>query len=141
MRTLEQIRADAAAESAFSNHSEYEIWADRNCYECVHDNPETDTFCPILSVALLGGWPKEWTRRRVEFTTVEGKLSFYEVVDTCTEFEQRPDDEGGGDDDPPPDGPGPFDAEQPGQTDIFTFFAEDAISKLQPVGAEALAPA
>jgi hypothetical protein len=33
---------------------------------------------------------------------------------------------------PEPPASGPFDEEQPGQTDIFTFFAEDAIEQLQP---------
>lgn len=133
MRTDEQIAADAADERAFSNHSEYEMWAARHCYECVNDDEETETWCPILGVALLGQWPKEWTRRRHHWT-IGDKSGSYEVVDSCTEFVQRPEWPGDDDpdDDPVPPTPGPFDEEQPGQTDIFTFFAEDAIEQLQP---------
>jgi len=131
MRTADQIQADATPQRPFSNGTEYDIWADRWCYECTRDNPDTDTFCPILSVALLGNWPKEWTRAQHNWTVGDASGS-YEVVDSCTEFEQRPDDDGPDDDSGPQPGPGPFDEEQPGQTDIFTFFAEDAIEHLRP---------
>jgi hypothetical protein len=127
VRTEDQIQADAAAERAFSNGTEYEIWAGRHCYECLHDNPETGTFCPILTVALLGHWPVEWTRATHNWTVGEHSGS-YEVVDTCTEFERRPDDGPG--DDPPPDRPGPWDPEMPGQVDMFGVFVEQGINDL-----------
>jgi hypothetical protein len=117
MRTEEQIAADAADKSAFSNGTEYEIWAGRWCYECVNDNAETETYCPILSVALLGSWPTEWTRRRVEWQIGDGSGS-YEAVDTCTEFERRC--EGGGDPEPTPEPPPVID----GQVDMFEVFAD-----------------
>lgn len=124
MRTEEAIAASAVDERAFSNGSEYEIWAGRYCYECVHDDPRIETFCPILSVALLGRWPAEWTRHQVKT-----RYGQYEAVDTCTEFEQPRDDDG---DDEPPSGPGPFEPEIPGQVDIFTVFVEQGIEQLAP---------
>ena len=123
MRTEEQIRADAEPDHrAFSNGTEYEIWAGRYCYECVHDDAETEKWCPILTVALLGAWPKEWTRATEPYTH----------VDTCTEFEQRPDDDGPDDDEPEPDGPGPFDPEMPGEVDIFEVMVEQALERGVP---------
>lgn len=127
MRTEEQISTDAANRRAFSNGTEFDIWADRWCYDCVHDNWKTEKYCPILSVALLGQWPTEWTRGKVEFTTVEGNPAAYDVVDTCTEFEQRRDDDPG---DEPPAGPGPFEPEMPGQVDMFEVFVEQGIDQL-----------
>jgi hypothetical protein len=106
MRTDEQIMADAADERPFSNHSEYEVWADsgNGCYDCAHDNPDAERYCPILSAALLGKWPREWTRAAHQWQ-VGDKSGSYEVVDECVEFERRPDDGDG----PPPEprtGPG-----------------------------------
>jgi len=126
MRSSDQIAADARDKSPFSNHTEFEMWAGRYCYECVNDDAETETWCPILGVALFGQWPKEWIPRTHEWQ-IGDKSGSYEVVDTCTEFEQRRDDGPDGEPDP---GPGPFDEEMPGQTDIFTFIVEDALDDL-----------
>jgi hypothetical protein len=127
VRSEKEIRADAADERPFSNHTEYEIWADRYCWApCVHDDPAVNKFCPVLGVALLGSWPKEWTRARHEFTTVEGKPGSYEVVDSCTEFEERRDP---GDDDPPPPAPVP---EVDGQLDLIDAYLDTAIAELTP---------
>ncbi len=105
MLRLTQDEVTATAESdhrPFSNHSEFDYWAGKTCYECVHDNigagPEPEVFCPILSAAMLGNWPSQWTR------TSEGR------VDTCTDFEQRTEDNW-----PPPPPPPP---EVDGQTTL-----------------------
>ena len=52
--------------TAFSNHSEYEVWSARWCAQCARDELGTapeGTFCPILNVALLDNRvPLEWTK-------------------------------------------------------------------------------
>lgn len=127
MRTPDEIQADAAPERAFSNHTEYEIWADRYCWApCVHDDDATEKWCPILTTALLGRWPAEWTRAKHEFTTVEGERAHYEVVDTCTEFEERRDDGGGPDPEPTPV------PEVDGQLDLIDAYVDTAIAELTP---------
>lgn len=134
MRTVDEIQADAAGKRPFSNHSEFDYWAsDRGCYECVNDDDANEKYCPILSVALLGSWPAEWTRKRIEWKTDTGSGS-YEVVDECTEFEQRPD--GGGGDEPDPD-PGPSPVAD-GQLDLIDAYLDTAIGELSraPVMAE-----
>lgn len=143
MRTEDEIRADASPdERPFSNHSEYDLWADRHCYECVNDRPDADpeVFCPILNVAMLGGgWPKEWTRQYLKFGAVIEGTNRREViqttaedpagcryVDTCTEFEQRPDN--GGDDATPE----PPRQEVDGQLDIIDAYLPAALEELAP---------
>ena len=126
MRSAEEIQADAAGDKPFSNQTEYDIWADRYCYECVNDNADTNLFCPILTVALLGSWPKEWTRERVPWTDRDGVEHAYERVDTCTEFEERRDDGGGGEPEPEP----VPDCE--GQLDIIDVYLPTALDELTP---------
>jgi hypothetical protein len=125
MRTDEQIMADAADERPFSNHSEYDYWADsgKGCYDCVNDDAETEKYCPILSAALLGKWPREWTRATHQWQ-IGDKSGSYEVVDTCTEFERRPDDGDG----PPPD-PEPVPVAD-GQVDMFEVFADQIVDQV-----------
>jgi hypothetical protein len=120
VRTDSEIQADAAEDRPFSNSTEYELWADRGrgCYDCANDDPDTEKYCPILGTALLGSWPKEWTRRTHEWTA-GGASGSYEVVDECTEFEERRDDDGG-DPEPEPEPPPVID----GQIDMFEVFAE-----------------
>lgn len=118
MRTREEITADAEPRSAFSNGTEYDMWADRWCYSCVNDDANTEKWCPILSVALLGSWPKEWLRRRVHWQIGDGSGE-YDAVDTCTEFEERREPRDG-DPEPEPE-PTPVIA---GQVDIFEVFAD-----------------
>ncbi len=137
MRTEGQIRADATDERPFSNGSEYGIWASRHCYDCVNDDDRTDRFCPILTVAMVGDgsgpmWPKEWTRRTHTWA-VGDKSGSYEVVDTCTEFEERRDG-GGGDDTPKPPTPR---VECDGQLDIVDAYVDTAVAELTPKPAEA----
>lgn len=138
MRTYEQIAADAEDCSPFSNGSEYDHWADRWCYRCRRDDAETETWCPILSVAMLGSWPKELTRHYVKFgARIEG-TSRVEVsettaddpdgcafVDRCTEFEERRDDDG--------DAPEPQPSPPPvidGQVDMFEVFADQVVEQI-----------
>lgn len=123
MRSSDEITADAEPRSAFSNGTEYEIWAGhgRGCYDCAQDDPNVERYCPILSVGFLGSWPKEWTRRNVTWEAGDRSGS-YEIVDECTEFERRRDD-GPDDDDPGPE-PVPPAPEVEGQTDIFEVFAQ-----------------
>lgn len=139
MRTEQQIAADAEKRSPFSNGSEYEMWADRWCYRCVKDNYETETYCPILSVAMLGSWPKELTRHYVKFgARIEGTNRF-EVsettaddpdgctfVDSCTEFEERRDGGSNPDPDPEPEPPPVID----GQVDMFEVFADQIVEQV-----------
>lgn len=123
MRTYEEIAADAADETPFSNGTEFEMWADsgRGCWDCIHDNDETETYCPILSVSLLGpSWPKEWTREKHRWE-IGGKSGAYDVVGECTEFEERRDDDGGDPETEPTSPPAP---EIDGQIDMFEVFAE-----------------
>jgi hypothetical protein len=129
MRTDVQIMADAADGPAFSNRSEYDYWADggRGCYDCANDDQATETWCPILSVALLGKWPAEWARRvhRPDPTSTG-----FEIVDECSEFLRRPDD--GDDDGPkPPPAPTPPAAQLPGQADIFEVFADQIVEQIK----------
>jgi hypothetical protein len=130
MRTAEQIMADAADGPAFSNGSEYSYWANsgKGCYDCVHDNPATETYCPILSVGLLGRWPKEWAHSAVGWTSTDGSRSgSYEVVGQCTEFERR---RKGGGDGPKPK-PAPPDCD--GQVDMFEVFADQIVEHVESV--------
>lgn len=129
IRTDAQINADAADQRPFSNMSEYEYWADsgQGCYDCIHDNPDQERFCPILSVALLSRWPVEWTRRIVK---PHPDSAGFNVVDQCTEFTRRPDN--GDDDNPePPPGPKPPAAELDGQVDMFEIFADQIVEQAQ----------
>ena len=119
--------ADAAKDlRPFSNGTEFGIWADRFCYSCVHDDDAKEKYCPVLNAALLGkGWPAEWTREQVPFTSVDGVEMAYERVDTCTEFEECRDDEG---DDPEPEPQPPPVVE--GQLDLIDAYLDTAITEL-----------
>ncbi|GAA0738555.1 hypothetical protein Drose_04440 [Dactylosporangium roseum] len=131
MRAEDEIRADARPGRAFSNGTEFDIWADSHCYDCVHDNPNVDpeVFCPILTVALLGEvTPREWTERTITWE-LNGKTGTYAVVDECTEFEERRDD-GPGDDEPKPDpGPPPVCEAQLDLIDAYLPTALDELTK------------
>jgi hypothetical protein len=139
MRSYEEIKADALPERTFSNGSEFDIWADRWCYECVHDDANQEKYCPILSVAMLGeGRPREWTTRKHEWTIGDSSGSF-DVINTCTEFERRPDNGGGDDEDPGPD-PGPPPVHE-GQLDLIDAYLDAAIGELSTAPAMAERPA
>lgn len=145
MRTEDQIRADAADRRPFSNGSEWEIWADTHCYECVHDDAEREIYCPILNVSMLGkagdgsrsAWPTEWgshfvrfgdtipgTTRRQPIESTADDPEAYEYVGDCSEFEQRRDP--GDDPDPEPEPPPVCD----GQLDIIDAYLPTAIAEL-----------
>lgn len=132
MRTEDEIRADAADERPFSNGTEWDMWADRWCHECVHDDANREVYCPIITVAMIGNagepmWPKEWTRERHEWTKADGSPGgAYDVVGECTEFEQRPDpgDEPEPDPEPPP--------EVEGQLDLIDAYLDTALNELTP---------
>lgn len=103
----------------------------------------TGSRSPILSVAMLGGWPAEWTRHHLKFgariegtdrvevteTTADDPAGF-ECVDTCTEFEPRRDD-GPGDDEPEPEPPPVCD----GQLDLIDAYLPTALAELTPAPA------
>lgn len=138
MRTYDEISADAEKRSPFSNGTEYEMWAGRGrgCYDCANDDPEAEKFCPILSAALLGVWPKEWLREQHEWT-IGDKSGSFERVGECTEFDRRPDDDGGGGGDEPEPDPGPPPVIE-GQIDMFEVFADhiaDEAAARRPVQA------
>lgn len=80
MRTDAEIAADARPGRAFSNHTQWEIWAARWCYRCANDDDETETYCPVLTVALSGSIPLEWSADAAD-TRVHGDY-------VCTEFDQ-----------------------------------------------------
>jgi hypothetical protein len=141
VRSEDQIRADAADRRPFSNQSEYDIWADRHCYDCVNDNPQADpeVFCPILNVAMLGpaAWPAEWLRRHIKFgARIEGTSRVevietdatdpdgFEIVGDCTEFERRPDP--GDEPEPEPEPPPVCE----GQLDIIDAYLPVALAEL-----------
>lgn len=147
MRTEDEIRAAAADERPFSNGTEWDMWADRWCYECVNDNPNADpqVFCPIITVALAGkggggAWPAEWTRRYIKFgdyvdeartrrlpiETTADDPDGCEYVGECTEFERRPDPG----DEPEPD-PEPV-PECDGQLDLIDAYLDTALDELTP---------
>lgn len=134
MRTEDEIQADAADESPFSNGTEYEIWSDGYCGRCVHDNPGRNQFCPILGVAILGSWPTEWTRATHTWE-IGDKSGSYEVVDTCTEFEERRRGGRGGDGPPKPKPPV---VECDGQLDIVDAYLDTALAELTPQPSEAV---
>lgn len=118
-------------ERPFSNGTEFDIWADRYCYRCVKDSISAppgaeEKFCPILTAALHGAdWPEQWTRREHHWQIGDSSGS-YEVVDTCTEFEERRDD-GGGDEPEPDPGPPPV---CEGQLDLVDAYLDTAVEEL-----------
>ncbi len=121
MRNYDEIYSDATPGSPFSNSSQYEIWAaNRGCGTCRNDDAETEKWCPILSAALMGVTPREWTTE-TEKDRIHGNY-------TCSEYDHRPDDDGGGGDDPEPD-PGPPPVIE-GQIDILEVFADRIVDAL-----------
>lgn len=116
MRTSEQIMADAEQRSPFSNHSQYDYWADRWCYRCRNDNDETEQWCPILSASMLGVTPKEWT------PSGENGRVFGDYH--CSEFDERRGDDG--DPEPEPAPPPVID----GQVDMFEVFADQITERV-----------
>lgn len=89
MRTEEEIRADARPRSPFSNHTEFDLWAEDRCHVCENDRAEEEVYCPILGVAIAGGvTPAEWTTRQHAWQIGDASGSV-EVVDDCTAFVER----------------------------------------------------
>lgn len=81
----------------FSNNSMFEVWQASNCERgsgCVNDQPDNEpaVYCPLLTVALTGGWPAEWP----EVNDQPGDCTEYEeVVAYATDDEpadENPDD-------------------------------------------------
>jgi hypothetical protein len=110
------IPAEAREGRAFSNSTQFEIWAaNRGCYTCTKDDDATEKYCPILTAALQGGIPPEWT--------CETEQDYLHGNYTCSDYEERHDDDGpdGGDDPEPDPGPPPV---VEGQIDMFEIFAE-----------------
>ena len=100
MRSEAEIQSSAREGKAFSNGTEWEIWSARWCDRCRNNDEETEKWCPIITVALVSDkTPREWTPRLVEWEA-GGKSGSYEVVDTCTEFDERREYDGDG---PEPD--------------------------------------
>lgn len=119
MRSAAELYETAKDEPAFSNSTEWEVWSYNWCEECTKHSPELwdqGVGCPLIIIALNGRTPLEWA------PDPDGG-SF-----VCSEFERR--DDGDGDDPNPTPTPSPPAEEMPGQTDIFTFFAEEAIDAL-----------
>lgn len=93
MRTPDEIDAAATEGSPFSNGSEGYAWMDRWCDECANNDEETEKWCPILSVALLGKTPAEWSEKPWQQIkgAPEGEVAPV-LGDTyhCSEFVQAP---------------------------------------------------
>lgn len=130
MRPEAEITASAREGSPFSNGTEGYAWMAEWCDECVHNDEETEKWCPILTVALLGKTPAEWVEQpwkqikgRPEGETAPVLGGKYE----CTEFQQRP-DPGDEDDDPPPPEPVP---DCDGQLDLIDAYLPTALAELQ----------
>jgi hypothetical protein len=124
MRTEAEIIASARPGRAFSNMTQFEIWAsNRGCWDdCAHEDAETEKWCPISGVALLHDLtPAEWPPEQV--VTERGS---YEVIGDCTEYERRPDNDDG---DPEPE-PQP-EPEMPGQVDMFSVFTDQIIERVE----------
>jgi len=134
MRTPDEIQADAVDQRPFSNMTEFEYWAGggKGCWDCLNDDEASEKYCPILTVAVIGSWPKEWLRRTVNWKHGDASGS-YEAVGDCTEFEERRDD--GPDEGDPQPVPGPSALEMEGQIDMFEVFADriaDEASTVRP---------
>lgn len=130
VRTEEEIRADAAEGSPFSNGTEGYAWIENWCAECVHNDEETELYCPILTVSLLHFTPKEWVEQpwqqipgRPEGETAPVLGGQY----VCTEFERRPDDDGDDGAEPEPEPPPVCD----GQLDIVDAYLPVALAELE----------
>lgn len=120
MRTFEEAFADARQESAFSNGSMWDHWADRWCYRCTKDSVEMverGEGCPLIMVALTGRTPLEWTAAS-EQDRIFGSYH-------CSEFVERRDD---GDDRPVEPPPHPV---VDGQVDIFEVLTDQAVQQFQ----------
>jgi hypothetical protein len=128
MRTDEQIDADAREGSPFSNGTEGFAWMGNWCDECVHNDEETELWCPILSVALLGKTPKEWVEQPWEQVVGRPAGELAPVLGgtyECTEFQQRRDP---GDDDPEPEPTPPPVCD--GQPDLIDAYLDTALGEL-----------
>jgi hypothetical protein len=111
-KTSDFVPADARDGSAFSNSTQFEIWAsNRGCWTCTKDDDATEKWCPILSAALAGGIPQQWTCASEE-DWLHGNY-------TCSDYEERRDD-GPGDPDPEPEPPPVIE----GQIDMFEVLAD-----------------
>lgn len=54
----------AADRPAFSNGFEGDAWMENWCYRCVHEaNPDETGACPLLTIAMAGKTPAEWTEQ------------------------------------------------------------------------------
>lgn len=64
MRSPEEISASARDVRAFSNGTEGYAWMGNWCHECKHDDEETEKWCPILTLAMIGEkTPAEWVEK------------------------------------------------------------------------------
>ncbi|WP_128803675.1 MULTISPECIES: hypothetical protein [unclassified Streptomyces] len=87
MRTYDEAFAAARDESTFSNSSQWEVWAAKNCDRCIHDRPtrqgDDANGCPLILVALMNRRPAEW------LTETEEQEVYADY--TCTEFRHEDD--------------------------------------------------
>lgn len=133
MRSYDEIMADAKDKPPFSNGTEGYAWMANWCEDCTKNDEETELWCPLLSVALLGRTPVQWLEQ--PWQQVKGRpegVTAPALGDTyhCTEFEERP--EWPGDDDPdegPPPDPSPPPVAE-GQVDMFEVFADQIVEHI-----------
>ena len=58
----------AASRVPFSNGTAWDMWAFRWCEQCVNDgmggtDPDGKPWCPLITVALAGRTPAQWTEK------------------------------------------------------------------------------
>ncbi|MGC9540214.1 hypothetical protein [Streptomyces sp. UG1] len=90
MRTYDEAFTAARDGSTFSNSSQWEVWAAKNCNRCIHDKParqgDDANGCPLILIALMGKRPAEW------LTQTEEQAVYADY--TCTEFRDEEDGPG-----------------------------------------------
>ena len=130
MRTEAEIQADAKPGSPFSNGTEGYAWMGNWCERCTNNDEETELWCPLLTVALLGKTPVEWIEQPwrswndangVEHPPAPSLGDKYH----CIEFEDRRDPDDGDDPEPEPEPP-----VCEGQLDIVDLYLDAAIDQL-----------
>lgn len=93
----------------FSNGSDWDYWADRNCFDCMFFDLEGDAgeFCAFEAASFLGsvspalavlfGWTQE-----AEYDKPDDHRQGWQKPETCAFFANREQDDDGNDMPPPP---------------------------------------
>lgn len=85
-------------ERPFSNGTEGDMWLSSVCGAgagCIHDStygqgdPNDETWCPLITLSLIGVWPHEWEHEAVEWQIGEKSGTYYRTGG-CSEFTDEP---------------------------------------------------